>query len=290
MSANAERAQDLIVDYVTEGLDSIQERELRELLPRCPGLDVESFELAAAAVELACMDEVHEPMPHQLKLRLVEQSRRQFAEPSPADKPGRIVNFPETVADTPAPAGSTTRSDTGWWVAAACFLLAVLGWWPRIFGPADVEKTPGTVARQETTSVAVPAMLPPARAREQLISQADDLIRIDWTPTEDPYAQNAAGDVVWSTHEQRGFMRFKGLPANNSREEQYQLWIFDANQDERYPVDGGVFSIGPDGEAIIEIRAKLKITGPTLFAITVEKPGGVVVSDRERLPLVASVG
>jgi hypothetical protein len=33
----------------------------------------------------------------------------------------------------------------------------------------------------------------------------------------------------------------------------------------------------------------LPIAKPTLFAITVERPGGVVVSDRSRLPLLASV-
>jgi hypothetical protein len=39
----------------------------------------------------------------------------------------------------------------------------------------------------------------------------------------------------------------------------------------------------------VPIDPRLPIGKPTLFAITVEKPGGVVVSKRERLPLLAQV-
>ena len=44
-----------------------------------------------------------------------------------------------------------------------------------------------------------------------------------------------------------------------------------------------------DGAVCVPIDARLPIGKPTLFAITVEKPGGVVVSKRERLPLLAKV-
>jgi hypothetical protein len=55
-----------------------------------------------------------------------------------------------------------------------------------------------------------------------------------------------------------------------------------------YPVDGGVFEIPADGgEVVIPIEAKLPVGQPTLFAVTVEPPGGVVVSSRERIVLVA---
>ena len=41
---------------------------------------------------------------------------------------------------------------------------------------------------------------------------------------------------------------------------------------------------------LIPIEVKLPVVEPTLFANTIEKPGGVVVSSRERLPLLAKVG
>ena len=96
------------------------------------------------------------------------------------------------------------------------------------------------------------------------------------------------GDLVWDDRQQEGYMRFKGLAPNDPDVYQYQLWIFDATRDERHPVDGGVFDV-PSGsdEVIVPIRAKLPVGEPVLFAITVEKPGGVVVSDRERIALVA---
>ena len=37
------------------------------------------------------------------------------------------------------------------------------------------------------------------------------------------------------------------------------------------------------------IQAKLHVEEVYMFAITIEKPGGVVVSSRERLPLLAKV-
>ena len=44
-------------------------------------------------------------------------------------------------------------------------------------------------------------------------------------------------------------MRFRGLAANNPTQIQYQLWMFDAERDERYPVDGGVFDVPAGGDA-----------------------------------------
>jgi hypothetical protein len=99
----------------------------------------------------------------------------------------------------------------------------------------------------------------------------------------------AAGQVVWSQSEQRGFMTFAGLRSNEPGKSQYQLWIFDADRPEATPVDGGVFDIPQDGTAVVPILAKLPVGKPTLFAITEEKPGGVVVSDRSRLHLIAAV-
>ena len=51
------------------------------------------------------------------------------------------------------------------------------------------------------------------------------------------------GEVVWSAAEQRGYLRIAGLPVNDPKARQYQLWIFDARRDERYPVDSGVFDV-----------------------------------------------
>jgi anti-sigma-K factor RskA len=71
--------------------------------------------------------------------------------------------------------------------------------------------------------------------------------------------------------------------------EQYQLWIFDTDKGQDVPVDGGVFDIDFAGKVVIPIRAHIPVEKAVQFAITIEKPGGVMKSERNRLPLLASV-
>jgi anti-sigma-K factor RskA len=95
---------------------------------------------------------------------------------------------------------------------------------------------------------------------------------------------------VWDQRTQNGYLRFRGLQANNTDELQYQLWIFDGERDERYPIDGGVFDIPPgQREVIIPITAKLQVRNPAMFAVTIEKAGGSVVSSRDRIVVLAPV-
>ena len=97
------------------------------------------------------------------------------------------------------------------------------------------------------------------------------------------------GDVVWNDARQEGYLLLSGMPVNDPGTSQYQLWLVDPERDSN-PVDGGVFDI-PAGEetVIIPIAAKLEVDDPIAFAITREKPGGVVVS-RGPLLVVASSG
>lgn len=165
--------------------------------------------------------------------------------------------------------------DWGWLAAAASLLVAVAAWWPR-------------VAPQPAPTVAAAGpTLAELRARA---ASAPGAIHLPWSATPDPAARGAVGDVVWDNATQTGYMRFSGLAANDPAQEQYQLWVFDGTRDERYPVDGGVFDV-PAGaaEVIVPIRARLGVSKPMLFAITVEKAGGVVVSARERIVLLAQV-
>ncbi|MEM6793923.1 MAG: hypothetical protein AAF725_08055, partial [Acidobacteriota bacterium] len=139
MSAT-ERATELLVDRATQGLESNQQQELEELLPHAQDLDPESFELAAAAIELAML-RVEEPLPASLRTRLSAQARDFYQEqpavaaisaaraqptpaPAEAQKPagGDVLSFP--VEEEP-PASDPTR----WlgWVAAAAIAIAAVG-------------------------------------------------------------------------------------------------------------------------------------------------------------------
>ncbi|MCA9302760.1 MAG: anti-sigma factor [Phycisphaerales bacterium] len=148
----------------------------------------------------------------------------------------------------------------------------------------------------------VPASVSPAQQRAAFLEQTppDQRIQWDWIVTEDPAnASGVTGDIVWSDKSNRGYMRISGLEANNPSERQYQLWIFDATRPEgelpqfgegllsQRPIDGGVFDIDENGEVIIPIDAKLNVRQAAAFAVTIEPSGGVVVSDRSRVPLLA---
>lgn len=152
-----------------------------------------------------------------------------------------------------------------WLAVAAALVLAVIGWWPSA------------------------AETPLAEQREVLLAAGFEPVA--WSVSEDPAAAGASGDVIWDPRAQQGVMRFSALAANEPTRFQYQLWIFDAARDERYPVDGGVFDIpAGSGEVLVPIRAKLPVSNAVLFTVTVEAPGGVVVSSRERIVLQAELG
>jgi anti-sigma-K factor RskA len=126
-----------------------------------------------------------------------------------------------------------------------------------------------------------------SQQRDALLKMSD-ATTLAWTATKDPNATGAKGDVVWSKTAQKGFMRFTGLAVNDAKQIQYQLWIFDKNRPQETPVDGGVFDVSSTGEVIVPINAKLSVDDPVLFAVTIEKPGGVVVSKRERIVVTAA--
>ncbi len=163
---------------------------------------------------------------------------------------------------------SHSRREWLGWICCAASLLLALGLW-------SVNRRP-----VESSSAAA--------ARDMLLASAADIVQIDWAAGTTPFSAEVVGDVVWSTERQLGFMRFRGMPVNDPTVEQYQLWIIDPERDEQ-PIDGGVFDIAENGEVIVPIDAKLKVNVPKAFAITIEQPGGVVVSDQSRLPLLAAV-
>jgi anti-sigma-K factor RskA len=154
--------------------------------------------------------------------------------------------------------------------AAACLALAVGVVWK--YRP------------RETIAVA------PTKQREDLVKKPGTTT-VAWSSTADPASKAASGDVVWNASLQQGYMRFRGLAKNDPNVAQYQLWIFDKTRDDKYPVDGGVFDVDKEtGDVVVPIRPKIKVDDATLFAVTVERPGGVVVSKRERIVVTAKVG
>jgi hypothetical protein len=266
-----DRLTELLADRALFGLSPEEQVELDRLLENSAGNNVERLDRVAAAAQLAFLGG-QIPLPTELRQKLAEAGKLAVSErpKKMARSSGQLASLP----NRPAASLASRRELLAWLAVAASLLVAFL------LGMRPTER--------------VVAELSPAELRQELLASAGDdsaaLTRVSWTPGPDESGKAATGEVTWSNDRQQGVMTFRGLPANNPREEQYQLWIFDVAQDEKYPVDGGVFDIplGQD-EVVVAIDAKLPITKPTLFAITIEKPGGVVVSSRERLPLLAQI-
>jgi hypothetical protein len=255
-----ERALELMADAATEGLSLADRAALRQLAAEQPDLEPEDLELTAAALQLAYLPTAEATLPDHLATRVEAALRREVSIAGGADP--RAIDATSGQAITPMPLGRLPL------LAAAALLLAVVwGTWRPEFAAVD-----------------------PASLRTELLALAEDVLRLDWAEGGDETAVGATGDVTWSDEQQQGAMRFVGLAVNDPSEFQYQLWVFDQERDAAYPVDGGVFDV-PSGsdEVVVPITTTLPVSRATLFAVTVERPGGVVVSDRSRMALLASV-
>jgi anti-sigma-K factor RskA len=253
---NDDRLVDLLIQQATTGLAADEAAELETLLAKYPAANRAAIEQTVVALALAGGSD-DEPLPAALRSRVIA-----------AEASARGRSATTSIGARAKPAASAARSTAGWWAAAAAVLVAVAGWYPRL----------------------APSPVAPAASdrRAELIAKTPGLLQWKFAATEDPSAHGASGDVVWDPVTQRGYLHLVGLSANDARKSQYQLWIFDGDRDDRYPVDGGVFDI-PAGktDVVIPIVVRLHVAKPALFAVTVERPGGVVVSGRERIAVLA---
>jgi anti-sigma-K factor RskA len=272
---------DLLCKQAVYGLSEDETRQLRELGGDIDGGDAASLEATAAMIAMAGVD-VNEQMPAHI-LAKISDSADQYFDALPSNK-GRYADRSNELVTAAAPR-SSLMNWLGWAVAAAaCVALAFNVYLTRI-QPNRVE--------QADTPKATPTVqekLTPPQMREMLMKTAPDVEVASWAPVPKMEGfQQVAGDVVWSDQKQAGYMRLTGFPANDASRETYQLWIFEENQGDKTPIDGGTFDVSSSGEVIVPITARLKAKNPKMFAVTVEKPGGVVVSDRKKIAAIAKI-
>lgn len=281
--ADHDRLLELMADEVVGPLSSEDEAEMVRLLDKLPQYQGdETFLKAVAAADLCFMaeDARLEPLPSTLRARLIGAA--DTAIPAPFL---RITGAPDH-GGVRAGAGPTAEPRlaawTGWVAAAACLLLAVSAWWPSLTGQS---------ARDPSLSQSEPD--PVRSLRNEILQTSVDPIVATLAALPDrpdpSVLPEVTGDVLWSDSRQQGVLRIKGLKPNDPTQSQYQLWIFDRTQPDRTPIDGGVFDVPSSEEVLVPIEAKLEVRGPFQFAITVEKPGGVVVTDRTRIALLGQV-
>ena len=260
--------EELIAGRIIGDLSDDERRTLEENWAPESDRSAHELELTAAALMLA-LRKPDENLPIALRSRIAADATNHLG-----DHALSMTGETQIVSDTEhspfleTPAKTLTRREMLAWCSLAASLLLAVGLW--LTQPGTPEKLTASVSR------------------DTLLAKDEGLLRVDWAAGKTPFATAVSGDVVWSTRLQEGYMRFVGMPVNDPTVEQYQLWIIDPQRDDE-PVDGGVFDISSERETIIPIDAKLAVIKPAAFAITIEKPGGVVVSDQSRLPLLAAV-
>ena len=307
IAADSDRARlfELRIEAALGTLSNGERAELQTLEPLHRDIDA-----ASVAASIAAMLEAAAPpadLPDHLRASVVSAADRYFGHERSADDVETFVPRDATVETGEVHhlrvARDWRRPVAGWLAAAALGAVALALWWDRTDtlidapvaavpirppNPNDVDpptpREPGPRDRSPAEEV-TPSVEEEAR---NLRAQRFNLVRA-WRAGTDPTGRAVTGEVVWDGNGQRGFARFVGLPRNDPTKEQYQLWIFDAARDERFPVDGGVFDVEQDGTVVVRIQPKVSINAPTLFAVTVEEPGGVVVSDRSRLVATAPI-
>ena len=158
------------------------------------------------------------------------------------------VEQPRSVPPGPAPSSNVVpiakrRGSILPWLAAAACLAIALGsiYVMRQPKPAIAVRISPNEALPDLSTRPVQSEPTVAEKRQRLLSEAKDVVKVAWSPTKDAAGQGETGEVVWSNERQEGYMTFRAVERNDPTKSQYQLWIFDGERDERYPVDGGVF-------------------------------------------------
>ncbi len=274
-----EKLRDLLADRATVGLSEEEASQLDELLGSLD--EAESFELAAAAIALA--ETKMEPMPAGLEAKLARSADEYFGSAkeeiheSIHDQPTQAFKWEE-----PKP----SRSFFDWFGWAAAAMACVALGFTIFFYQDQITDLQARVGQLSATPTPSPSL---AELRDRMKASGGQIAQAEWTKGNVKETEGVTGEVVWSDAEQKGYMTFRGLPVNDANLQAYQLWMFEDANLEPYPKDGGVFNVTANGEVIIPINAKLRTVNPKAFAITIEKPGGVVVSDRTKIALLAPV-
>ena len=266
---------DLLCKQAVYGLNEQETAELKNL-----GYDErerDSIDLAVAALALADLD-TNVQMPAHLQSKILTDAADLVGLRTPADSPVAVAARPATINES-------SGSWFGWlgWAAAAaaCVVLAI-----NLYSGRNAGQFAGVVPTPSPVSDVKPD---PAEQRKKMMEGSAPMMMAQIGKGNVKEIADVSGDVVWSDERQAGYLRVKGLPKNDTSKQTYQLWIFDETQDPKTPIDGGTFDINSDGEVVIPIDPMVKAKNPKMFAVTIEKAGGVVVSGREKIAALAKV-
>ena len=227
-----ERLAELLVQEVTDGLSTNERAELDRLLAAHPDAERDALEHTAAALLIAGTE--IEPLPPDLRAKL-EVAARNF---EPARQPVKVLPLE---AARPKPVAG--RSAGLWFALAASVIVALIGWWPR-----SAQTPVGHRSRSRFAGVARSADL------ERTTRETGKICPLRLRAA-GPLPTSASAGCHWrhrlGQQTQYGYMRFRGLAANDPKEAPIPAVDFRRTRSDKYPIDGGVFDIPAAGGDVI---------------------------------------
>jgi hypothetical protein len=178
------------------------------------------------------------------------------------------------------PARFAWREVAAWSTAAACLLVAAVAWFSapaKDKGPQFVVESKPMIDNTEVQpNKSANEVLTIAEQREQLLATAPDVLHLQLvTDNGEPAEASGRGDIVWSSGQQLGYLRLRGLPRNDPLPRQYQLWIVGSDVSGNEIINGGIFAVDQNtGELILPIQADQFVQQPKMFVVNIEPSGG----------------
>jgi anti-sigma-K factor RskA len=242
VNSQSDRLCELLADRALGAVTADEELELEALLAAGQRVDGLPFEMTAAVLELSMLRATDMTPMPSTVLVRIEASGAAWA---------AVTSQVVRPRRTSGRIWRATVVGTPWMAAAACLVLAGLAW--RRASGAD----PIAVTEKDPNKTVV------------------QVAAWDGGP-----GKSVHGRLCWSEDQQCGYLKLQGLPPNDC-EHQYQLWIIDQRgTGER--ISGGTFNCTGSGECTVPFRPALHVQDAQEFAITMEKPGGTMMSDMSR--------
>lgn len=125
----------------------------------------------------------------------------------------------------------------------------------------------------KSTRLAVAAkqdQTPLIQQRDSLLKESD-ILQSNWLKTLNPLVKKIQGDLIWSSHQQKGYMRFANLP-KLSAQQAYHLWIYDLEYSLKEPISATRFQSDPhiSKEFVVEVVAEKAVKKPYKFVLKLE--------------------
>lgn len=262
-----QRVAELLIDRATDSLTVVEQQELASLLTQLKASDERSYDELVANMQVTVIESDMKQLPKHLRNQVIDQAQP-FVSPDAVHSEVK----PETRTVT---AGSYRREMLAWLATSACLALAAFLW----FQP---DRSDSQIV-QNTSLIAVSS----EKALNEFIAGKgnENVFKVSLGSGNHDSGKDCQASVVWDRKLKRGFLTVNNLATNEPTVEQYQLWIIDKKRGDEDRPNAGVFDISKPGVNVFEFRSELPIFEAQGFAVTVEKSGGVAVSDLSKISL-----